>query len=345
MNNKSPTISAKDAFESLNAAGFPQAFVKRALPDWWDNALLKSSAGVLQFASILKVRLGLEVSFAQDGQLRIQTENPSARFKRRSTTQESELHVAATVGLALARLAIFCTREPYVPLPSQPQELRVQVKQHVGRQAVDFEGLLDFCWARGVPVLFLKELPKGGKRVAGIAIRVEGRPAIVLGLNSPQNARQLFVLAHELAHICLGHILETGALIDEGLSAVTDAIEVGPEIGRPDKEEKQADTFALAFLRGGQSAAVVDARNSPTAAELASACVTVGRQRGIDPGHLILSYAAEHSDWLSATLALRYFPNHSAALELLRDRFIRQADLDRLTDENKKYLLTAQGFA
>lgn len=344
MNNKSPTISAKGAFEALSAAGFPQAYVKRALPDWWDNALLKSSAGALQLASILKQRLGLEVSFAQDGQLRIQADNTTARFKRRSTTLESELHVAAAVGMALARLAIFCTREPYVPLPSEAKALCEQVRQHIGRQAVDFEGLLDFCWARGVPVLFLKDLPKGGKRVTGIALQVEGRPVIVLGLNSPQKARQLFVLAHELAHICLGHISQTGAVVDEGLAAVTDVIEAG-QMDRPDKEERQADSFALALLRGGQSASVVKIGRSPSAAELASECVKVGMQRGIDPGHLILSYASENSDWLNATLALRYFPNHASALKLLRDRFVENADLNRLTEENRKYLLGAQGFS
>lgn len=343
MNNDSPVISAKNAYAALTAAGFPAAYVKRSLPDWWDNALLKTSAGTLQFATILKQRLGVEVRFASNGLMEVSSGTQQARFKCRLTTQESELHVAATVGLALARLAIFCTPAPYQPLPTTAKALSAEVTQWSSTAAIGFETLLDFCWSRGVPVLFLKELPRSSKRVTGMALRIGERPAIVLGLNSNQNARQLFVLAHELAHICLGHVNESGVLVDERLDAITDSLEGAQRAGN-DREERQADAFALATLRKGLSAELGSNVIHMSSAELAVSALRAGSERGIDPGHLLLSYASEHDDWLNASLALNYLPDTKTALELLCRRFMANTDLERLTNENKEHLLSAQGF-
>lgn len=343
MNEKTPVISAKGAYAALGAAGFPSAYVKRSLPDWWDNALLKTSAGALQFATILKQRLGVEVRFAPNGEMLVLSGSQRARFKHRAATHESELHVAATIGLALARLAIFSTKTAYQPLPTTAKSLASDVLSWSGQDTVGFENLLDYCWSRGVPVLFLKELPKTSKRVTGMAVQVDQRPAIVLGLNSPQNARQLFVLAHELAHVCLGHVGDSSVLVDEGLAAVTDSLE-GAHAEITDKEERQADAFALTMLRKGQSASLERSGRRLSAAELAVVATSAGRARGIDPGHLLLSYASEHDDWINANVALSYLPNTKTALAVLTEKFLANTDLHRLTEENRDHLLSAQGF-
>ncbi|WP_457321915.1 hypothetical protein, partial [Stenotrophomonas sp. P5_B8] len=64
----------------------------------------------------------------------------------------------------------------------------------------------------------------------------------------------------------------------------------------------------------------------------------------VDPGHIILSYARDHDDWLLANQALGYFPDQASAKELLKDRFLANCDVDRLTDDNRAYLLSMQGF-
>lgn len=344
MNERTPVISAKGAYAALGAAGFPTGYVKRSLPDWWDDALLKTSAGTLQFATILKQRLGLEVRFAPSGEMLVLLGSQQARFKHLAATQESELYVAATVGLALARLAIFSTKTVYRSLPKTAKSLASDVLSWSGQNSISFENLLDYCWSRGVPVLFLKDLPKTSKRVTGMAIQVDQRPAIVLGLNSSQNARQLFVLAHELAHVCLGHVGDSSVLVDEGLAAVTDSL-AGAQAEITDKQEKQADAFALAMLRKGQPASLERSQERLSAAELAVVAVNTGKARGIDPGHLLFSYANEHDDWLNANVALSYLPNTKTALAMLAEKFLANADLHRLTDENRDHLLGAQGFA
>jgi len=343
MHEAMTPVTVKSAFESLKAAGYPRPYVERLLPDWWDHSLFKTSAGAIQFALLLKQRLGLIVNFSQDGSLSIDAATPNARFKRRKDTEEGELNIAASLGVALARLSIFSARMPYDPLPSAPHIIGQLVREISGRNSVGFEGLLSLCWSRGIPVLFLKDMPKTSKRMTGMAVSVQGRPAIILGFNSHQPARQLFVLAHELAHIVCGHVGENGVLIDEDIVEITDAL-AGSDATKKDAEEKEADSFALTLLRNGHANVLKHIGRTDSAAVLASNAVLIGNQLGVDPGHLILSYAREHDDWARANQALGYIAEPSGAIELLNQWFIQNVDLGVLSDENREHVLTIQGF-
>mgnify|MGYP001203049749 FL=1 len=342
MHDATTPITVKSAFESLKAAGYPRPYVERLLPDWWDHSLFKTSAGAFQFALLLKQRLGLVVNFAQDGSLAIDAATPNARFKRRRGTEEGALNIAASLGMALARLSIFSAGAPYSPLPPDPNYIGHLVRQISGTNSVGFEGLLALCWAQGIPVLFLKDLPKTSKRMTGMAVSVQGRPAIVLGFNSPQHARQLFVLAHELAHIVCGHVGENGVLIDEDIAEVTDAL-AGSDATRKDAEEKEADSFALALLRNGHTNVLKAIGRPDSAAVLASNAVIAGEQLGVDPGHLILSYARENDDWARANQALGYIADPRGAIEVLNQWFMQSTDLGALSDENREHVLAIQG--
>lgn len=341
--NKTPNVSAKEAFEALSAAGFPKTYVQRLLPDWWDNALFKTSSGAIEFASIINQRLGVDVKFDQDGELRVLATDQPARFKRRADTQEFELRVSATLGMALAKLALYCTSESYAQLPSDPKALGMRIRAFSGKAAISFQDLVEFCWTAGVPVLFLKDVPKTAKRVTGMAVRIDTRPVIVLGFQSKQSARQLFVLAHELAHICLGHVSETGVLIDEDLNAINEALDGAPA-GKQDREEKQADRFALTLLNNGAPVALREGARFASSSELAGAAAVQGMERGVDPGHLVLCYAKAHGDWRMGNQALGYFPDSDTSISTLHQSFTAHARLDRLTEENQRYLLGVQGF-
>ncbi|NIK44415.1 ImmA/IrrE family metallo-endopeptidase [Xanthomonas arboricola] len=343
MNKNTPTVTVKSAYEVLNAAGFPKSFVTRLLPDWWDNALFKTSTGAIEFASILKQRLGLDVGFADSGELQVLTPDLCARYKKRAATMESELQVCSNLGMAMGKLALFCMDRLAQPTPNDPLVLAKMVQAVSDSNAVNFIALLDFCWSQGLPVLFLKNLPRGSKRFTGMALRIDGNPIIVLGYQSNQNAKQLFVLAHELAHVCLGHVDSTGILIDEGMEAITETIE-GDGGCQLDLEERQADEFALTLLRNGHLHLPQGEQSPASAAELTNDAVSQGRHLNIDPGHLILSYAREHDDWLLGHQALGYLPNQNSAMELLRERFISNCNVDKLSNNNRAYLLSMQGF-
>jgi len=343
MQDAKTPITVKSAFESLQAAGYPRAYVTKLLPDWWDNSLLKTSAGAFQFALILKQRLGLEVNFGQDGNLAIEPRAAYASFKHRASTSADELNVAASLGVALARLAVFAVRERYQDLPTNPQALYAMVCERSGRQCVDFEGLLDLCWAHGIPVLFLKEMPKNTKRMIGMAAMIDGRPAILLGFNYIQHSKQLFVLAHELAHILCGHVQNNGVLVDEDIADVSEGLEGRAQVRRDD-QEREADIFALSLIRNGQMDVVRSMRRLASAATLAVEAMTLGNQTGIDKGHLILSYAKEHDDWIRANQALNFIEQRIGAIELLQQKFRANTALDALSEEGAEHLLAMQGF-
>lgn len=336
-------LSATQAYAQLRAVGYSRAYIDKLLPDWWDNALLRTSAGALQFAMILKQRLGLNVSFAASGAIGIQPSAVRARFKHRADTAEAELAIAASIGLALAELADVGMRTAYQRLPSDPLALRELIVRQTGRAAIDFEGLLEAAWAHGIPVIFLHDLPTRCKRLTGMAAMLRMRPVIVLGLKHQQRARQLFVLAHELGHILSGHVAPGTVLIDEDIADVTDALYAGAVLD--DGEEAEADRFALRLLRNGAGEDAITLQNVFTPSTIAVAASRRGAELGIDPGHLVLSFAKATSEWRRASQALDFFPDAGGAIGLIRDAFYRHVDLDSLSEENRDYLISAQGFA
>lgn len=340
MTTTSHPLKATQAYAVLKEHGFPRTFVERLLPEWWDNSLLMTSAGSLQFAMILQQRLGLDVSFVQDGTIAIETRSGPRRFKHRAGTRQEELQVAASIGLALARLGAFATAVPYRPLPPNPSKLAALIAGPDG--VVDLPALTEVLWEHGIPVLFLNDLPRRCKRLTGMATIVEGRPVIVLGLKHQQRSRQLFVLAHELGHIQCGHVSEGSMLIDEDIASVSNAITT-PATSL-DTEESQADAYALCLIRRGASAEDVRLGEHHTPTTLAAEAFQRGQSLGIDPGHLILSFAQERSQWPLASQAIEYYPESSDALGLIKSALIRHSHLDKLSDENREYFLTAQGF-
>lgn len=343
MQDAKALITVKSAYESLQAAGFPKSFVDRMLPEWWDNSLLKTSAGALQFALILKQRLGLDVLFGQDGQLAINAHAPQASFKHRVDTSADELNVSAALGIALARIAVRATRNSYGELPRDPWAIYAMARDTCGGASMGFEGLLNLCWAHGIPVLFLKDLPKKTKRMAGMAVMVDGRPAILLGYDYTQHAKQLFVLAHELAHIVCGHVEDNGALIDEEITQVVFGLE-GRAQSQRDAQENEADDLALMMIRNGNMDVVNQFSRASSAVALAAQAMALGKDAGIDQGHLILSYAKLHDDWMRANQALNFIEQRIDAVALVREKFIANVDLDLISDESAEHLLTMQGF-
>lgn len=344
MHDAKTPITVKSAFESLQAAGYPRAYVTRLLPEWWDNSLLKTSAGAFQFALILKQRLGLDVNFGQDGNLAIDPRAAHANFKHLAGTNAEELNVAASLGIALARLAVFATNVPYIKLPADPAVIYAKIRKMSGRSTVDFEGLLDLCWLHGIPVLFLKEMPRNTKRMTGMAVMVDGRPAILLGFNYAQHSKQLFVLAHELAHIVCGHVQDNDVLVDEDIADVSEGLEGRAQVRRDD-QEREADAFSLSLIRNCRMDIIEQMpRLVGSAAVLAAEASRLGREAGVDYGHLILSYAKERDDWMKANQALNFIEQPVSAISLLQDRFMRNAALAAISEESTEHLLSMQGI-
>ncbi len=341
MSKQNNTLSVGDAFELLSSNGYTRVFVEKFLPEWWDNSLLKTSSGALQFALIIKQRFGLEVFFTDEGTLRLAEESFTVRFKHRKNTHQDELSVVKNLGKADASIANHIVPE-YSELPNSPSDLRNYILQKTNHTNINLEGLLEVCWSHGIPVLFLDTLPRGAKRMTGMIVNHNGRPSIMLGFRHKHKARQLFILAHELAHLMLGHVGDATLLIDEDLDSEIETLNEEIEASL-DAEEIQADRFSLDLIRGDHELSFAHLKlDQPT--ELAVFAMEESEQFGIDAGHIIASYAFETMDWPTANTAMNFFENSSDAINCIRSVFSEKALLENVSEEAQSYLNTLQGI-
>lgn len=248
MENQKKPLFVGEVYTLLGQAGYPRLYVESMLPAWWSNSLLKTSSGALQFALFIKQRLGLEVEFNEDGQLSLKDEIISVRYKHRKGTDTGQLTVVKNLGKAATSILKNGVSE-YIPLPKSPKQLRSYVLKKTEKSVLDFEALLDVCWLSGIPVLFLENIPRTARRMTGMVVDHNGQHSILLGLRDTLKARQLFILAHEIGHLLLGHVKKDSLLIDEDLDTAFDTLN-DSILTTLDDEENEADQFALDLIRG-----------------------------------------------------------------------------------------------
>ncbi len=341
MSEQNNILTVGNAFELLNSNGYTKTFVKKFLPEWWDNSLLKTSSGALQFALIIKQRLGLEVFFSEAGELCLAEESFTVRFKHRQNTQQDELTVVKNLGKAASSIANHIAPE-YSELPNTSSSLRNYILQKTDHTKINLECLLEVCWSHGIPVLFLDTLPRGAKRMTGMIVNHAGRPTIMLGFRHKHKARQLFVLAHELAHFLLGHVTDETLLIDEDLDSENETLNKNTDTSL-DTEEVHADRFALDLLRGEHELSFTQlSLEQPT--ELALFAMKESEQFQIDEGHIIASYAFETLDWPTANKAMNFFEHSDDAINYIRNTFSKKALLENVSKEAQSYLNMLQGI-
>ncbi len=320
----------------LTELGYPKTFVEKLLPSWWEASAAATSAGALEYALILKERLGLRLSFSQEGKLQVSGDVPGAKFKKRVTTPLTSLATSSRLGAALGRTALRAAPSAR-SIPADPQELNRAIVDMANGQPVTLETITRYCWRMGIPVVHLQLLPNKAAKMAGMVVRHQERYAIVLAHAYRENARQAFVIAHELGHIALGHVTADGVLVDDAINAVEGVLRQSVH----DSEEQAADEFALKVLRGRQTIPGLPALGL-TPAGLAASATRASEKANIDPAHLILSYAHERGDWLVATQAMRFLQGASEAASVLQAAFEEEADVAKLTDDELDYLRRMQ---
>ncbi len=270
----------KPLYKRLGDLGLTKAYVQgKVLPSWWSDEAATNPAGFSEAVVLLSRHLGLDSETLRgSGEIRL-TGEPMVKLKKAANANDDDLAVARRLALQVARLALLGVSAPAPKVPSSGIELRQQILDQ-DQPWVSLETLLDYCWSIGIPVLHVSAFPKNAKRMHGLAAKVAGRPVIVISKEVQQPAWLLFILAHELGHIALGHVEEE------------DAVVVDAEIDQDsaDDEERQANAFALELLCGNAQTRF-RAERWPKAAVLAQEAVRIGQQQHIDPGHVVLNYA------------------------------------------------------
>lgn len=321
----------KNLYGRLSEVGLTRAFVRKtALPSWWDDEVALNPAGYAQGLLLLSRHLGLELRSLQDDSVPLRLRDFGAcKYKKRADVTEDELALARALATRAAQLAAEAMPTPPCPLPTGAGDIRQQILDR-GVPCVGLGELLDYCWSVGIPVLHLDHFPTNAHRPDGFAARVHGRPVIVLCRKARCSAWLLFILAHELGHIVLCHITDGGALLDEHVDQASQ-----------DDEERQANAFALELLTGKTNCRIVPSGRWPNAHDLAQEARQLGRQRMIDPGHIVLNYAHTmgHSFFAVGNAALKLLEPRADAVRLVRAKLAQDLDWSRLPEDSSEFLM------
>lgn len=323
--------SIKNLYRRLGEIGLSRAFVKKtALPSWWDDEVASNPSGYSQGLLLLSRHLGIDLRSLQSADEPIRLRDfGTCKFKKRADVTEDQLALARVLATRAAQLAASAVSTPAQAIPVDAGEIRQQI---LGEDApwVGLGELLRYCWSIGLPVLHLDHFPKNAKRPDGFAARVNGRPVIVLCRHTKYSAWLLFILAHELGHLALGHVPDEGTLIDQGLDE-----------NSTDVEEQQANAFAIELLTGRSDRRFVAADRWPNAEGLANCALEIGRQSMIDPGHVVLNYA--HSMGSSffpvGNAALKHLEPNADAVAKVRSSMAGNLDWSRLPEDSCEFLM------
>lgn len=328
MNQANPI---NELYSRLSAVGLSRAFVtKTALPSWWDDEVAANPSGYSQGLLLLSRHLGLDLASLQSESEPIRLRDfGTCKFKKRYDVSEDDLALARVLATRAAQLAASAVSIPAETIPVRASDIRDHI---LGEDAswVGLNELLNYCWSIGLPVLHLDHFPKSAKRPDGFAARVNGRPVIVLCRHAKYSSWLLFILAHELGHLALGHVPDEGTLIDQRVRQ--DSV---------DEEEQQADAFAIELLSGQANRRFIAADRWPNAVELAKLAQEIGRKSMIDPGHVVLNYAHSMGDsfYSVANAALRLLEPNADAVAKVRTKMAENLDWSRLPEDSSEFLM------
>lgn len=221
----------------LRRAGLSDDAVTAAWPAWWSDEAETSPSALAELRFTLARRLGLSAQSLLGERVEFVWRD-RARFKHLAELGEGPFQALTSFGAAVGQSLLRAT-------PNAPGSFvaTAALRGLLVRQAgvVDLQGLLTLCWTIGVPVIHLRVFPLQNKAMHAMVVRGGSRFAVLLGRDASYPAPVAFTLAHELAHVLLGHLGSETVLVDVADPA---------EGSHGDSEEEEADRFALELLTG-----------------------------------------------------------------------------------------------
>lgn len=334
------TSNADALYKAVRGLGLTRAQARRLLPSWWSPDIEKQPDGIAELAMHLGRRLSLDVGALLSGQVRPSGAVASIAFKHRAGVEPSSLEAASFIASSLAHTIVAAMPAKHEKLPARAEEIQGAVRQLSGG-IVSFDALVDLCWQRGIPVIPLPHLPVGVRKMDGAALQDGGRPAIVIAKRKSSRAWLAFILAHEIAHIALGHLKPGSSIVDVSLK---DMATYAAESAQ-DKQEADADAFALQILGGVAAESIIAAwsmRFSPV--EIAAAARRAGQESGIEPGHLVLRFAFKTRRWAESVTALGFLTEDlDAEGELIR-KLKSHIDIDLIAEDLQDMVMQITGY-
>lgn len=323
-------------FARLRGIGLPTPYVKGyLLPEWWDDSVATTPAGFTEAVWTIARHLGVPPEQLRDHSAPLDLPRPRfVQFKLGKGTEEQSVELARVLGERVARFALLGVDRAERAPENSARGIHAVILES-GAPWVSFGTLLDYCWSIGVPVLHLAKLPGSTKKMDGLAVNIDGRPAIVLASNRPNPSWLLFHLAHELGHIVLGHIDDGGTLVDGDIDR-----------DNTDPRERAANDFAIELITGKVGTRILPKARWPTAPALAASAERLGREINVDPGHIVLNYAHSMPGnfWAVANAAAKLLPSDGDAAQMIRARLSSNLGWSSLPNDAAEFVARMTGL-
>lgn len=320
-------LSPQRLRRELRQAGIATAAIDAVWPQWWSEEASQSVSATAELTYTVARRLGLSPSALFDGSAKFLWRD-STKFKNLGVTSVHEQEVLAAFAVAIGRCALAATARPVISSLPDAQTLRATILAQ-GR-LVDTRELLTLCWSLGIPVVQLQVFPLGSKRMHAVTVSSDGRYAILIGTETRYMAVAAYIIAHEIAHILLGHLENETSLLD---------VENPLELADRDTEETEANRLALRLLTGTEDPQISASTGSYNATQLAHAAMEAAGAEQIDAGVLALCLGHATGNWRQSYGALKIIPPGEYPVgEQINSLAANQFDWDTLSYTNREYL-------
>lgn len=323
------STSMINLYSQLKMAGIPKTYAKKVLPEWWEDEIALTDAGLQQAHLYFSRAFNLDLSSFLEGNFTPNFHSVEHKFKLNKNVTEADVSVGAHYVTAMAKIALTATSKDFVHPPKDPSVLREQILKN--NEFVGLKELLEYCSNIGIPVLHIANIP--GKKMTGLAIRLNGRFAIVLS-KSAHPAYLLFHLAHELGHIAMNHLSKDGFIVDAKTSSNSG----------DDADENEADAYAIRLLNGAEKKYSADGHIT-SGKQLYLAASTLASSIKVDVGHIILNFAKNNNCFNTAAVALKYLSGPENGNHIINDYLFKTLNISSISDDQKHLLETATDFS
>lgn len=321
----------------VQSTGLTESMIDTAWPTWWSDEAEGSASARNELKFSLARKLGLDPrSLANEQSPRFLWDGSLAKYKNLKESSKTLQSAITSFGVSIGRLLISATQASNEKLLERctPWSLRETILKK--KRFVSLLDLMSIAWGVGIPIIHLRMHPLSAKKMCAMTVNVLKRHAILLARDAQYPAPIAFHLAHELGHIVLGHVIESQALVD--MDDYSDNLE------NRDPEESEADKFALELLTGMPEPKVLPIGEGNSSHNLASECLRLSPQFGIEPGTLALCFGHSTKNWAVANRALDYIYSNSADVwRIINGHAAREIAWDQLSDDNAEYLRTVIG--
>jgi Zn-dependent peptidase ImmA (M78 family) len=318
-------VIRKKIYANLKEKGLSRGYVDTVvMPSWWRSLTSITPSDFINLAHSLSKRLSLD--FQNILKLDMPHEFPSfpdPAFKKNKNTTIEKLRLASYLNWRLIEIVGGSISEPYIPMPNTSFQIREEILSKYS--SINLQSLIKYCWEHYLPVVHFNKFPKNTCKPDGFASNFSDRPVIVIGSDLQAPSKLLFIVAHELGHIVLGHVKDK-MLIDENLRKQ-----------ERDDDEDQADRFAIELLFGRTDPYKWDEKLDYT--QLKRISQDFSRQDRVAQGAILLNYAYHKNDWKKVNGFLKTVkPELINAPAVINDFLKLNLHSERLSDDAFDYL-------